>query len=123
MGPIDGLNQIMRILRRQLSEKTQRKSKNTATNSLFSSYAAENKTKPSLQALQQKIHNRIDALEETEKKGPKAVSIFIESILLWEFGDALIEDNQFTELAERLQHIMTKDPLTHNKIKTFLNSL
>lgn len=123
MGPIDSLNQIMRILRRQLSEKIQHKSKNTATNSLFGSDAAENKIKPSLQELQQKIHNRIDALEETEKKGPKAISIFIESILLWEFGDRLIEDSQFTELTERLRHIMTEDPLIYNKIQTFLGDL
>ncbi|MES2933109.1 MAG: hypothetical protein V4805_06445 [Pseudomonadota bacterium] len=57
------------------------------------------------------IAQRVKALDPDDpKRGRKAFRIFLESVLLAQFGDALINDPTFYQMVDEIQHVMEQDP-------------
>jgi len=57
------------------------------------------------------ITERVKALDpEDPKRGRKAFRIFLESVLLSELGEGLINDPQFYQMVDKIQDSMERDP-------------
>lgn len=57
------------------------------------------------------ISQRVKALDPDDpKRGKKAFRIFLESVLLTELGEALINDPAFYQMVDEVQQAMEQDP-------------
>lgn len=119
MDPLSSLDSIAELIRRRASE--------TTSNNLDKSYSdklsqarqkhsvAKEKTAESVKF---KIINAIRTIsDQDEKKDQKLVSIFVENVLLWQFGDELINDPNFTSLVDEVSSTLSKEPLVINQLK------
>jgi hypothetical protein len=121
MDPINELNQIARILRQKLSERSSPlSSKGAGSSTAVSSSTARTCPKASAEEIKRKIGERIKALSGEDKGGRRAAQIFVEVILLWEFGDHLIQDPQFTELSREVVNTMAENPKIWHKLHALL---
>jgi hypothetical protein len=82
----------------------------------------------SLEQQQQRMSNligqRVKALDPDDpKRGKKAFRIFLESVLLAELGDALINDPRFYQIVDDVQKTMEQDPQIADAISKAVNIL
>lgn len=124
MDPINNLNQIMQVLRQRLAQKPEQKnrvsgSKTAADNRVTASKAQKASTEEVIQG----IARRINALSPDDRHGPAAVKIFVESVLIWEFGDELTQDAAFSELATEVQNSLLENQSAHEKLLSFFAKL
>lgn len=104
MSRIEGLTEVMELLRRQLSAaKTGRNAKTRA--------AAHRPpvTKTSPQALKQRIQERLRGLDLSGRGERHAARIFLESVLTWEFGEDLASDPNFGEMVTEIDELIQSD--------------
>ncbi|MCP4469626.1 MAG: hypothetical protein GY815_02880 [Gammaproteobacteria bacterium] len=102
---------------RQINAQTQ-----TGTRSATGSGYAK-PIKASAAEIRQLIKNRIAALEPVERESQKAALIFVESILAWEFGDAVLEDPKFSGLSKEVQLSITESEEHWPSFQKMLRSL
>lgn len=119
MDPIKGMNQITQILRQKLSERS---SSLTGTDTALSNAGmqAGPATKAGVDEIKRKIGARIKALSDDERRGTKAVQIFVESVITWEFGDQLLQDPQFTNLSKEIVQAMSENQGVWKKMQALL---
>lgn len=122
MDPVNGLNQIMQVLRRRLGSKATQESKNLSKSSQPAT-GTHSTAKPGSDEILRRIGERIQALNPDEKRGAKAMQIFIESVLVWEFGEELLQDPRFTEIAREVQHTISENELARQKLTALLDQL
>lgn len=106
INPLDGLAEILR--RRIASEAAAKGRKLGGTKEAG---GAANAQRPSPEALKQRLAEGIEgiALDDPERK-KKALRVFVEGVLAWQFGDALLNDPRFAELAGEVQATLEKEP-------------
>ena len=122
MDPVGGLSEIMRLLQRRLAEKKQQGERLEPTCGQTSTPArpATPAAKASPEEIQRRIGERIRMLEPEERQGPRAAQVFVESVLAWEFGDEVLDDPDFAELARQVRTAMTADPMLWRKVQGVL---
>jgi len=122
MDPIKGMNQITQILRQKLSGRS---SPLAGTGNASSNAARQ--TGPAARAgideIKRKIGARIKSLSEDERRGAKAVQIFVESVITWEFGDQLLQDPQLTDLSKEIVQAISENQDVWNKMQALLNQI
>ena len=124
MDPVNGLNQIMQVLRQRLGNKSSKTEQSkSAGQSTKTSHAAKTATKPSSDEILRRIGDRVRALSPEEKRGNKAMQIFVESVLVWEFGEELLQDPKFTEIANEVHHTINENAVAREKLVTLLTKL
>ncbi len=103
MDKINGLNQIVQILRSRISkskEKT-RAGKSTAKNEQRTSQSS----KLSVEELESQI---VSKLKQLDKNRPdykdNAVDVFLDEVLCWEFGSQISSDSEFNKLKEKINN-------------------
>lgn len=70
------------------------------------------------------INQRVTALDPDDpNRGRKSFRIFLESVLLVEFGEALINDPQFYQMVDEVQRTMEADPQIADAIDRAISSL
>ncbi|TQV73392.1 hypothetical protein FKG94_16950 [Exilibacterium tricleocarpae] len=110
MDPVNGLSQIVQILRQKLAERS------SATRRLRDGAPAGTDTGPkpaaksSLADIKRKIGERIRALPDEEREEARAVQVFVEAVMVWEFGDQLLQDPQFSALSKEVAQSMADHP-------------
>lgn len=122
MDPVNGLNQIMQVLRRRLG-KSAPDSNRPSKPATKPATGTRTTVKPGSDEILRRIGDRIHALNPDEKRGTKAMQIFIESVLVWEFGEELLQDPRFTEIAREVQHTINENELARQKLTTLLEQL
>jgi hypothetical protein len=122
MDPIKGMNQITRLLRQKLSERSSALS-GTGTAESHAALQSGPATRIGIDEIKRKIGVRIKALSEDDRKGPKAVQIFVELVITWEFGDQLLQDPQFTNLSREIVQAMSENPDVWKKMQALLNQI
>lgn len=70
-----------------------------------------------------RFKNRINALDPEERDGQQAALIFVESILAWEFGDAVLKDPKFSEMSKEVQLSITGSGDNWTSFQQMLRSL
>ena len=70
------------------------------------------------------IGQRIKAIDRDDpNRGRKTFRVFLESILLSEFGEDLINDPQFYRIVDDVQHQMETDPSTQGTVSIAIQEL
>ena len=110
MDPVNGLNRLMELLRRRMTETPSRVEKRAISTSR-SAYTEQPSVKPSLAQLEAGIAERIKCVDPSDENyNTKATRIFIESVLKWEFGEELIQDTHFAEMVREVNNMFKSDP-------------
>jgi hypothetical protein len=112
MASIDSVSQIVATIRAEMAARV------TVSEQQVRAEKArlENKTKVAplpeqQQRMAELISQRVKSLDPDDpKRGKKAFRIFLESVLLAEFGDNLINDPDFYQMVDDVQHAMEQDP-------------
>ena len=112
MDPVNRLNHLMEALRRQMAEKAQRFDQPGASGkSSDTAPAAKPPGRMSVPELKRRVQDRIKAVgREDRNRQNKAKRIFLESVLAWEFGEALLLDKNFDELLDRIEKSFAASP-------------
>lgn len=124
MDPVSGLGQIMRLLQRRLAENRRRSEGLQPTGGEPGAPARRGTpaaAKPSTEEIRRRIGERIRMLEPADRRGPRAAQILVESVLVWEFGDDVLDDPEFAELTQQVRTVMTEDPEVWSKFQVVLD--
>jgi hypothetical protein len=122
--PVQGLNSIVQALRQRMAGK-----KENVAASRVSSNKPENtpRTKTSARAdigeLRVQIAKRLKALSPEQRRSKQGQRIFLESVLVWEFGDDITTDPAFAELAAEIQTTIENEPSVENQFAAMLEAL
>jgi hypothetical protein len=123
MDRISSINNIVEILRNKISaKKTNESSKKTSSTD-------ETEVEDLLHAnefsnLESLIINRINKLNtEDENYQSKAKRIFIESVLIKEFGEQLADDQDFTDIVVDINNQITNNGILNKKLDKLLEQL
>ncbi len=125
MDPVNQLSQIMQTLRQRMSAQTQKTDRAHGQQTDRGSRTRKQSAggKASLEQVRNRIRERVRQLAPDQRDGKQAAQIFVESILVWEFGEELLQDPRFEDLSREVQEIMTGDPETWKRFKGLLSSL
>jgi len=120
MTSINNVQQIVAVIRQQLATRTApfeprlRRGESTAG-------AAAKSPPKDISAL---IGQRIRAIDRDDpNRGRKTFRVFVESILLSEFGEELINDPQFYRIVDDVQQQMETDPATQTSVSAAIQEL
>ena len=120
MDPVNGVGQIVQILRRKLGE---RRVDRSSTDSSSKSAGTNRTRKAPAEEIRRRIGTRIGELDEDDRTGPKAAQIFVESVIAWEFGDDVLQDPEFGELAREVAETITGNDQSSARLKSLLGDL
>lgn len=124
MDPIKGMNQIAQILRQKLAERNASHIKSSSGSDASPSRSAPARApKATVDDIKRKIGERIGALPDKERRSPRAAQIFVEIVITWEFGEQILQDPQFTDLANEVVNAMVENPVVWEKMQTLLDGL
>ncbi|BBB70233.1 hypothetical protein UNDYM_5980 (plasmid) [Undibacterium sp. YM2] len=112
MSGINSVSQIVTLLRTQMVKKVRPASKPAGT--LKSPTIKKDGKQKKLEApgrIEELISLRVKAINPDDpKKGKKAFRIFLESVLLSELGENLVNDPGFYQMVSDIQDAMEADP-------------
>jgi len=109
MDPVNRLDQVLQVIGRQMSERASRL--DTGAKTSTSARTARAARRPSLAALKSKVQERLRALDPDDaRRSDKARRLFLESVLVWQFGDDLLLDRGFEEIVAGVQEELQAHP-------------
>ncbi|MES9938909.1 MAG: hypothetical protein ABW104_03955 [Candidatus Thiodiazotropha sp. 6PLUC2] len=129
MDSISKLTRILQTLRlQQTSTGKAAPNKTGTTNGVKSSEidasnSGELTTKVDLAQLNKRISDRINRLAPDERQGDRAVQLFIDSILAWEFGEELLQSDSFSKYSNKIQEAVKSDARLSHEFRLLLESL
>lgn len=122
MDPINRLDQIMRAIGQQMSERAARLE--AGGKPLPVASPTRLARRPSLVALKSKIQERLKALDPDDPRQPeKARRIFLESVLAWQFGSELMLDRGFADIVSGVQEVLRAHPQVDARLGELLQEL
>ena len=119
MQPVDNIAQVMQVLRRQMAENLDRlrnsgKLKGAAPPASAGSAGSVVRT---ASTLRQTVERRIKSIDADDPRFlEKATHGFVESVLLAEFGEGLVNDPEFRDLMVQVQSTMLADAEVANDL-------
>jgi hypothetical protein len=120
MDPLTSLDSIAELIRRRSLEMSSGK-----LDKRFSEKLSQTKVKHNVAKLQTaddvklKIVIAINAIDGSDsKKSQKIVGIFVENVLLWKFGEELINDPNFINLVDDVGSLLLKEPLIYEQLNS-----
>jgi hypothetical protein len=122
MDPTKAIGQLSRILHKKISESSPKlaQKQKTDASSIRSSLSGESM---SIAELKNKIAKRIKELSTDERSGKKGAQVFVEAILIREFGDNILQDPMFTELSKDVVDTMAENETLWNKMQAMLKEV
>jgi hypothetical protein len=120
MTSISNVQQIVAVIRRQLATHAAPLEPRLRRGESPSGAAAKSPPRD-IAAL---IVQRIKAIDRDDpNRGRKTFRVFVESILLSEFGEELINDPQFYRIVDDVQQQMETDPATQASVSAAVREL
>lgn len=114
MDPINPLDRLSAILRQRV-ENAGLKNKTIGAQTNAQQAGAQRNVSP--EALRKRIAGAIEALDPDDPdREHKAARLFVENVLSWQFGDALLNDSRFTALVEEVQGALEQEPGFHESL-------
>ena len=121
MDPVSNVGHLVEVLRKQLAES--QKSSGASFKATKSRGAAQ-AVRPGVEELQKKIREKLQRIDGNDPKfEQKSVHVFLESVLLWEFGERLMDDPKFYALLDDVQFSMESDPAVRESLSTLISKL
>ena len=122
MDSVNRLDQILQVIGRQMSERVSRLE--TGAKAATSAPTARAARRPSLAALKSKVQERLRALDPDDgRRSGQARRIFLESVLVWQFGDDLLLDRGFAEIVSGVQEALQAHPEIDARFMQLLRDL
>jgi hypothetical protein len=120
MDSINGLTRILHVIRRRFAEGASRSPKQDKKKIRNDEIKY---TKPlTTSQLEQLIVTKIENLDRKEQDYyTKAATIFVESVLSWEFGEHIFDSSQFCEISHQIQKEILNTPDLSQKLALFTN--
>jgi hypothetical protein len=122
--PIQGFNAIVQTLRQRMASKQEKASASKLSNN--KSHTKQQKTthaKADVGELKAQIAKRLSAITPEQRRSKQGQRIFLESVLVWEFGDDITSDPAFAELAADIQKMIENEPGVKDRFAEMLESL
>jgi hypothetical protein len=124
LDSINRLNRVMEILRRQVAEDSSRSVPITPGRAPTTSARGPHPERAGVEQLRQRVVERVRALDPDDPRRPgKARRIFLESVLAWEFGDDILQDNRFDEMLTHIEHGFDAAPEMTDQLDELLAAL
>jgi len=125
MDRINGLNQLMRSLRQQFTDNANRSDKSAATQrSRDSSRSARSRKKPTIKQLENRVVERLNLLDrENGDFARQAKQVFIELVIVWEFGDQIQNDLKFPEMTRTVLEIFDSNVAIRGKLQSYIDKM
>lgn len=126
MAEIDGLGYMLEALRRRISSNSTRTGRLGAASHDLAKSASEPtiKSKTSVGELRQKVRERIRALPQDGLADEEhAARVFLESVLLWEFGDDVAPSPELAGLVSDIAAEMRSHPELQRDLATLIDNL
>ncbi|MCW8928606.1 MAG: hypothetical protein OQL19_00015 [Gammaproteobacteria bacterium] len=123
MARINNISSILEIARLQLGKRAKTKVDSKKTPS--SSSQANSSRVSSQSVLKSTIVNKLKQLDSSDKEFiSKARVLFLESIILWEFGDSISSNAPyFSEIISKIDETIENDPESAKKFKQLIEQL
>lgn len=105
MEPINSLDSLAEIIRRRAnSELSAKPNSSSAINQSDIKRQAHILAKQqTVESVKLKIVEAIKLIDKNDKnRNKKSINIFVENILLWQFGEELINDSAFSQLVDEV---------------------
>ncbi len=122
MDPVNGLNQIIGILRQKLASPSTQKAGSSKTDKFAPPPSAKDE-KLSTEELKRKLAERIKVIYSQQNNDKKMAQLFIETIMTWEFGEQIYQDPRFEELSKDILSTMESNPAVWNKLQSLIRSM
>lgn len=122
MDPVSNVGQLVEVLRKQLGES--RKSTATPARDAPAAAAAGGGARPGIAELKKKVAEKLRRIDPDAPNARRdSVHVFLESVLLWEFGEHLMDDPKFYALLDDVQSSMEADSGLGEDLSALLASL
>lgn len=122
MDPIGNLNPVLDALRRQLAENVERLRKSGKLAGSSARRAEQAAARP--EGLESILRRRISALDRRSPEGKaRATRVFVESVLVAEFGEALLADAGLGEMLGEISAALREDPQLREQLDNMLLEL
>jgi len=79
--------------------------------------------KADIQDLKTQIAKRLTGLSPEERRSKRGQQVFLESVLVWEFGDEITSDPAFAQLTAEIQQAIEKESAVSDRFGDMLESL
>ncbi len=127
MDPVSKLTRLLEALRLQQTT-SKHTSKAAATSDSKRSASQTDKStllpqKQSLDQLHKRISERINRLPPEHREGDKAVQLFIDSVLAWEFGEDLLQSDSFSRYSKQIRAAIDSNSKLDQEFKLLVKSL
>jgi len=121
MDKINGLNNILAILRKQIGGPARSKRKTEDLETKTDEKVDVATSSLELEELEKRLFDRIAALDPNDPDKQKNLTyLFVQTILTWEFGEKLLEDPGFHELVEKVSELFCSNTKLRNSLDEFL---
>jgi hypothetical protein len=109
MNPINPLDGLAELLRKRIASEGAGKGKRLGKSETAD--AARDAQRPSPETLRRRLETLIEAIDPDDPARAKKVArLFVENVLAWQFGEALINDPGFADLADEVQATLESEP-------------
>jgi hypothetical protein len=123
LDPVNRINQMMEVLRREMAESTARADK---AQSQSGRAVARNPVTPKsgLQELRARLHERLRALDPQDpRRQHKARRLFLEVVLAQEFGNEFLLDRRFDDMLDNIQETISTSPELDARFSALLEEI
>jgi hypothetical protein len=121
MDPVSNVGQLVEVLRKQLARS--RKSTGTPARDAPAAAAAGG-ARPGIAELKKQVTEKLRRIDpDAPRARHESVHVFLESVLLWEFGERLMDDPKFYALLDDVQSSMESDSALGDDLTALLASL
>lgn len=124
MDPISKLTRLLEALRLQQTGSNRAKNTKASSETKHSVFPSESTRelpkKLNLDQLNRRICERISRLVPEERQSDKAVQLFVDSVLAWEFGEEILHTDSFSKYSEKVRVAIKSDNKLNLEFKMLL---
>lgn len=111
MDPINPLNGIAELIRQRINAETATKRLGKSSHQAKTGEAERGRQRASVAELRGELSCALEAIDPDKPASrQKAIRIFVETVLVWQFGSGILNDPAFSELVGEVQATLDKDP-------------
>lgn len=121
MDPINPLNSLAELLwKRIASEAAEKQAKRTSVQRQRSQQTGDGRG-TDVAALRVQIADAVRTIDPDDpSRNSKAMHVFVENVLAWQFGSGILNDPAFADLAANVQSALEKDSVVSELLQSII---
>ena len=109
MDPIDRYSRLLQQIRSATKTDETDKARRTQDTPAGDKQSQAAKQK-SIEAVRDQVRDRIRKMSPEDRNGRKAATTFVEAVMMWEFGEEVINDPGFDEITRKVVETICTEP-------------